>query len=70
MATPPHHPGSDNSDNDRYQRGVQAYASQFRITPEQVPAWFAGTVGDRFGQVVDGLLGDVGRHYLFRGAQA
>src|SRR5712664_3636692 len=50
MATPPHHPGSDNSDNDRYQRGVQAYASQFRITPEQVPAWFAGTVGDRFGQ--------------------
>jgi 4-carboxymuconolactone decarboxylase len=34
----------------RYQRGLRAYASQFRIPPEQVPAWFAGAVGDRFGQ--------------------
>jgi alkylhydroperoxidase/carboxymuconolactone decarboxylase family protein YurZ len=38
------------SDTARYQRGLQAYASQFRIPPEQVPAWFDGAVGDRFGQ--------------------
>jgi hypothetical protein len=30
-----------------YQRGLLACASQFRIPPEQVPAWFAGAVGDR-----------------------
>ena len=41
MANPPHHPGSHNSDTARYQRGLQAYSSQFQITPEQVPAWFA-----------------------------
>lgn len=50
MADPPHNPGSDNSDTARYQRGLQAYASQFHIPPEQVPAWFADTVGDRFGE--------------------
>ena len=49
-ANPPHHPGSDNSDTARYQRGLQAYASQFHIPPDQVPAWFAGAVGDRFGE--------------------
>jgi alkylhydroperoxidase/carboxymuconolactone decarboxylase family protein YurZ len=38
----------DNSDTARYQRGIQAYASQFHITPDQVPAWFADAVGDRF----------------------
>jgi alkylhydroperoxidase/carboxymuconolactone decarboxylase family protein YurZ len=38
----------DNSDTARYQRGVQAYASQFHIKPDQVPAWFASAVGDRF----------------------
>ena len=38
----------DNSDTARYQRGVQAYASQFHIKPDQVAAWFAGAVGDRF----------------------
>lgn len=48
-ADPPHRPGSDNSDTARYQRGLQAYASQFHIPPDQVPAWFAGAVGDRFG---------------------
>lgn len=47
---PPHHPGSDASDAARYQRGLRAYASQFHIPPDQVPAWFAGTVGDRFGE--------------------
>ena len=50
MTDPPHHPGSDTSGTARYQRGLQAYASQFRIPPDQVPAWFAGTVGDRFGE--------------------
>jgi alkylhydroperoxidase/carboxymuconolactone decarboxylase family protein YurZ len=49
-ADPAHHPGSDNSDTARYQRGLQAYASQFHIPPDQVPAWFAGAVGDRFGE--------------------
>jgi len=44
-AKPPHHPGSDNSDTARYQRGLHAYASQFHIPPGQVPAWFANTVG-------------------------
>ena len=38
----------DNSDTARYQRGVRAYASQFHIKPDQVPAWFASAVGDRF----------------------
>ncbi len=50
MANPPHHPGSGNSDTARYQRGLQAYASQFRIPPGQVPAWFADAVGDRFAE--------------------
>jgi 4-carboxymuconolactone decarboxylase len=49
-ADPAHRPGSDTSGTARYQRGLQAYASQFHILPDQVPAWFAGTVGDRFGQ--------------------
>jgi alkylhydroperoxidase/carboxymuconolactone decarboxylase family protein YurZ len=43
-------PAGGNSDSGRYQRGLQAYASQFHITPEQVPAWFAGAVGDRFAE--------------------
>ena len=41
---------SDNSDTARYQRGLHAYASQFHITPEQVPRWFADAVGDRLGE--------------------
>lgn len=47
---PPHRPGSGNSDTARYQRGLQAYASQFHIPPDQVTAWFAGTAGDRSGE--------------------
>jgi alkylhydroperoxidase/carboxymuconolactone decarboxylase family protein YurZ len=50
VANPPHYPGSDNSDAARYQRGLQAYSSQFHIPPDQVPAWFADAVGDRFGE--------------------
>jgi len=49
MAHPPHHAASDNSESARYQRGLDAYASQFHITPEQVPGWFADAVGERFG---------------------
>ena len=45
-----HTSGTDNSDSARYQRGVQAYASQFHIPPDQVPAWFADAVGDRFAE--------------------
>jgi alkylhydroperoxidase/carboxymuconolactone decarboxylase family protein YurZ len=32
------------------QAWVEAYASQFHISPEQVPTWFADTVGSRFGE--------------------
>jgi alkylhydroperoxidase/carboxymuconolactone decarboxylase family protein YurZ len=42
--------GTDNSGSSRYQRGIQAYASQFHIPPEQVPAWFSDAVGDRFAE--------------------
>ena len=38
------------TDSERYKRGVEAYASQFHISPEQVPTWFADTVGSRFGE--------------------
>jgi 4-carboxymuconolactone decarboxylase len=34
---------------DRYQRGLDAYASQFGIAREEVPAWFAERMGMRFG---------------------
>jgi 4-carboxymuconolactone decarboxylase len=36
--------------NDRYERGLDAYASQFRIAREDVAGWFAGRVGERFGE--------------------
>lgn len=39
-----------NSDSERYKRGVGAYASQFHMSPEDVPTWFANTVGPRFGE--------------------
>jgi 4-carboxymuconolactone decarboxylase len=34
---------------ERYERGLRAYASQFGISPEEVPAWFADRFGERFG---------------------
>lgn len=34
---------------DRYERGLDAYASQFGIAREEVPAWFAERMGERFG---------------------
>jgi 4-carboxymuconolactone decarboxylase len=35
---------------ERYQRGLSAYASQLGIAPEDVPAWFAERFGERFGE--------------------
>lgn len=36
--------------DDRYERGLDAYASQFHIAREDVPAWFADRVGQRFAE--------------------
>ena len=36
--------------DERYERGVSAYASQLGIPPEEVPAWFAERFGERFGR--------------------
>ena len=35
--------------DERYERGLRAYASQLGIAPEEVPAWFADRFGERFG---------------------
>ena len=35
--------------DDRNERGREAYASQFGIPADQVPAWFAERYGERFG---------------------
>jgi 4-carboxymuconolactone decarboxylase len=37
------------SSDDRYEKGLDAYASQFGIDRDQVPAWFAERFGERFG---------------------
>ncbi len=37
------------SPDDRYEKGLDAYASQFGIDRDQVPAWFAERFGERFG---------------------
>jgi 4-carboxymuconolactone decarboxylase len=34
---------------ERYERGLDAYASQFRIPRDEVEAWFAERMGERFG---------------------
>ncbi len=34
----------------RYERGLAVYASQFQIPPEAVASWFAERVGARFGE--------------------
>ena len=41
-------PVSAHSD-ERYERGLRAYASQFGIPPNEVPSWFADRFGERFG---------------------
>ena len=35
--------------DDRYERGLDAYASQFGIPREEVPGWFRERLGERFG---------------------
>lgn len=35
--------------DDRYERGLDAYASQFGMAREDVPGWFAERFGKRFG---------------------
>jgi 4-carboxymuconolactone decarboxylase len=49
MAIAPSEHGNK-TDSERYQRGLDAYASQFHISPEQVPVWFADAVGSGFGE--------------------
>lgn len=34
---------------ERYRHGLEAYASQFGIRPDEVEGWFAERMGDRFG---------------------
>ena len=36
--------------DDRYERGLDAYASQMRIAREDVPQWFAERFGERFAE--------------------
>src|SRR5205085_8073949 len=36
--------------DDRYERGLDAYASQFHIARDQVHQWFADRVGGRFAE--------------------
>ena len=38
------------SDGDRWERGLDAYASQFQLPRDQVADWFTKAVGERFGQ--------------------
>ena len=47
------------SSDDRYERGLRAYASQFGIAPEEVPSWFEDRFGARWAQAE--LLEDLGR---------
>ena len=36
--------------DDRYERGLEAYASQMGISREEVPEWFAERFGERFAE--------------------
>jgi 4-carboxymuconolactone decarboxylase len=36
--------------DDRYERGLEAYASQLGLERDDVPAWFAERFGARFGE--------------------
>jgi alkylhydroperoxidase/carboxymuconolactone decarboxylase family protein YurZ len=40
----------DQSENKRWQRGLDAYASQLGIETSDVPEWFADRFGERFGR--------------------
>lgn len=36
--------------DDRHERGLAAYASQFGVRPDEVESWFAERLGERFGR--------------------
>ena len=36
--------------DDRYERGLDAYASQLGVARDEIPRWFADRFGERFGQ--------------------
>jgi alkylhydroperoxidase/carboxymuconolactone decarboxylase family protein YurZ len=40
----------EQSENERWQRGLDAYASQLGIERSDVPEWFADRFGERFGR--------------------
>lgn len=42
---------------DRYERGLDAYASQLGIPPEAVPGWFAERFGERFAEEAINIAG-------------
>ena len=37
-------------EDDRRRRGIEAYASQLRLEPEEVVGWFTGRFGERFAE--------------------
>jgi 4-carboxymuconolactone decarboxylase len=43
---------------DRYERGLDAYASQFGIPREEVGEWFASRMGERFGDAAINAAAD------------
>jgi hypothetical protein len=44
---------------DRYDRGLDAFASQLGIPREEVPTWFAERFGERFGEETISAAGGV-----------
>jgi alkylhydroperoxidase/carboxymuconolactone decarboxylase family protein YurZ len=44
------HDNEPQRSSDRWEQGLDAYASQFQIPREQVAEWFSKRVGDRFGE--------------------
>ncbi len=45
--------------DERYERGLDSYASQFDISREEVPAWFVERLGGRFGtEAIQAAAGD------------
>ena len=44
------HRGVEHSDRERWEQGLDAYASQFQLPRDQVADWFADQVGERFGR--------------------
>jgi 4-carboxymuconolactone decarboxylase len=42
--------GEERSENERWRRGLEAYASQLGVETGDVPQWFADRFGERFGR--------------------